>query len=115
MDKRDGEHSKVDDNEDGARAKILDEAIAAIAFGFARERSMLRHAIALPDPLLKQISGLVRDLEVADAEMWRWQNAILDGFRMFNRLNQARGGTIRVDLERMPHMEWIGDPEPGTS
>lgn len=95
---------QLDENEDGARAIILEEGIATWIFNHAKgnERKLYADMTLgrLDYSLLKQIRSMVDGLMVADCPLWQWENAILDGFRVFRELYHHKGGTVSVDLKR---------------
>ena len=96
--------SKVDENEDGARAMIIEEGIATWIFNHASHRDLyagVAHG-RLDYGLLKQVQGMVRGYEVAACPLWQWERAILDGFRVFRELKKPehRGGTVVVDMNK---------------
>lgn len=96
--------SAVDENEDGARAMIIEEGIATWIFNHATHRD-LYEGIAhgkLDYGLLKQVHGMVRGYEVAACPLWQWERAILEGFRVFRELRKPenRGGTVTVDMNK---------------
>ena len=92
----------VDENQDGARAMIIEEGIATWIFNHAKARGdnfagVERGQLAFG--LLKQIRQLVRDYEVAACPLWQWEFAILDGFKVFRELYEAKRGRVHVDME----------------
>jgi NTP pyrophosphatase (non-canonical NTP hydrolase) len=91
-----------DENEDGARAMIIEEGIATWIFNDAKKRQMYRDIEAgkLEYALLKQIQSMVRGYEVDKCPLWQWEAAILDGFKVFRQLQESRGGTVRVDMNK---------------
>lgn len=94
--------SEVDENEDGARAMIIEEGIATWIFNHAAHRDLyvgVAHG-KLDYGLLKQVQGMVKGYEVASCPLWQWERAILDGFRVFRELRKPehRGGTVIVDM-----------------
>lgn len=94
----------VDENEDGARAMIIEEGIATWIFNHAKQRDLYVDVPAgkLEYGLLKQVQSMVSGFEVAACPLWQWEQAILDGFRVFRELQKRehRGGTVVVDLAR---------------
>lgn len=94
----------VDENEDGARAMIIEEGIATWIFNHAKQRDLYVDVPAgkLEYGLLKQVQSMVSGFEVAACPLWQWEQAILDGFRVFRELQKRehRGGTVVVDLVR---------------
>lgn len=95
---------QLDENEDGARAIILEEGIATWIFNHAKgnERKLYADMTSgrLDYSLLKQVRSMVDGLAVADCPLWQWENAILDGFRVFRDLYHYKGGTVIVDLKK---------------
>ncbi|MGN2253201.1 nucleoside triphosphate pyrophosphohydrolase family protein [Frateuria sp. GZRe12] len=91
---------KIDENEDGARAMIIEEGIATWIFNHAKRRGLYRDVRpgGLDYSLLKQIHSMVQGYEVYRCELWQWERAILDGFAIFRELQQHRGGTVEVDM-----------------
>ena len=77
---------QVDEVEDGARAKVIEEAIAAIAYDYARKHNYLDGVRTLDYPLLKTIHGLVSDREVGGCSLQDWQQAILAGYRVWRQV-----------------------------
>ncbi len=103
---------KVDEEQDGARAKIVEEAVLNAFHAEGDRQAKLRaagetsgssHFFATPSEisfdLLRLVENFVRDLEVKDSKYWEWESAIYEGFKMFHKLRQERQGTIRLDLE----------------
>ncbi len=89
---------RIDEAEDGARAGILEEAIAATVFSRAKELHFFKNLDHLDYDLLKTIQGFVRGYEVARIPLWQWETAILEGYRVFRQLRANRGGTVILDL-----------------
>lgn len=92
---------KIDENEDGARAIIIEEGIATWIFNHAKDHSFYSDARAgsLDYGLLKQIQSMVQGYEVEQCGLWQWEKAILKGFEVFRKLRESRGGTVTIDLE----------------
>jgi len=94
---------KTDENQDGARAMIIEEGIATWIFNYADRNKDTDYAAIkpgqLPYSLLKQISSMVVGYEVDARPLWQWERAIIDGFAMFKELKKHRNGRIRVDMD----------------
>ncbi|HDR9087461.1 TPA: nucleoside triphosphate pyrophosphohydrolase family protein [Burkholderia vietnamiensis] len=94
---------EIDENEDGARAMIIEEGIATWIFNHARHRDYYADVSIgkLEYGLLKQVRSMVDGFEVAAAPLWQWERAILDGFRVFRELRREenRGGRVTVDMQ----------------
>ena len=93
---------KVDENEDGARAIIIEEGIATWIFNDAKRQKLYREIDygRLDYSLLRQVRSMVDGFEVAKAPLWQWERAILNGFEVFRQLHDARRGLVTADLRR---------------
>lgn len=91
---------QIDENEDGARAMIIEEGLATWIFNHAKRRDFYNDVAegTLEYGLLKQIKSMVEGYEVEDCKLWQWELAILKGFEMFRLLKKHRGGIISVDM-----------------
>lgn len=93
-------NSGKDEVEDGARAIIVEEAIAHTVFNYGLGHSNLSGLDRIDHNLLKLIARMVRNLEVKACELHEWQRAILVGFAAFRELTKNRGGWLLLDAER---------------
>lgn len=95
-------NAAVDENEDGARAMIIEEGIATWIFNHAKKRRFYEDVEPgkLDYGLLKQVHSMVTGYEVDSCPLWQWEEAILDGFRVFRELQKPehRGGTVLVNM-----------------
>ena len=89
---------RVDENQDGARARIIEEAVVAIVFSRAKETRFYDGIDHVDYDLLKTISEFVRGFEVEKIPLWQWNEAIRNGYRIFRDLRANGGGTVTVDL-----------------
>jgi hypothetical protein len=92
-------NAHVDEVQDGARAAIVEEAIAQTVFDYARGHSMLAGLDRIDHGILKLIQRLVRGLEVRQCALHDWQRAIFVGFAAFRALKKNRGGWLLLDAE----------------
>lgn len=92
----------VDENQDGARAMIIEEGIATWIFNHAKTRQFYEGVEPgkLEYGLLKQIRSMVDGYEVDQCPLWQWERAILDGFKVFRELSEAGGGWVHVDMNK---------------
>jgi NTP pyrophosphatase (non-canonical NTP hydrolase) len=90
----------VDENEDGARAIIIEEGISTWVFNHGVRNNDYRSARSVDYDLLKAVHELVRGYEVEARPAWQWERAILEGFRIFRALREHRGGAVSIDLEQ---------------
>ena len=88
----------MDENQDGARARIIEEAVTAIVFSRAKETRFYDGIDHVDYDLLKTISEFVRGFEVERIPLWQWNEAIRNGYRVFRDLRANGGGTVTVDL-----------------
>jgi NTP pyrophosphatase (non-canonical NTP hydrolase) len=92
---------KLDENEDGARAAIIEEGIATWIFNHADHHDFYENTEAgkLEYGLLKQVHDMVEGYEVAVCPLWQWEQAILEGFKVFRQLRDAGSGVVTVDMD----------------
>lgn len=91
----------VDENEDGARAMIIEEGIATWIFNHARDKGDFFEDVGigkLEYGLLKQVKSMIAGYEVEKCPLWQWERAILDGFTVFRKLRDNRGGKVTVSM-----------------
>ena len=89
---------RVDENEDGARARIIEEAVSATVFSRAKETRFYDGIDHVDYDLLKTISEFVSGFEVDAVPLWQWEEAILNGYRVFRALRDNGRGTVTVNL-----------------
>lgn len=92
---------QIDRDEDGARAMIIEEGIATWIFNHAsRHRYFAGTATGKLDlSILKQVREMVKGYEVYDCPLWQWENAILEGFKVFRQIYEAGEGDVNVDMD----------------
>ncbi|MGO8868997.1 MAG: hypothetical protein ACLQME_21120, partial [Alphaproteobacteria bacterium] len=90
----------IDENQDGARAILIEEGIATWIFNHGARNHDFRSVTSLDYSPLKAIHELTRGYEVETRELWQWEWAILEGFRIFREIRKPehRGGTVIADL-----------------
>lgn len=89
---------KVDETQDGARAKIVEEGIANWLFAKAEDHGYFKNPGSIDFATLKTIKEMTRKLEIADAPYWLWEEAIREGFEVFSSLKENHGGTVTINL-----------------
>jgi NTP pyrophosphatase (non-canonical NTP hydrolase) len=80
--------------EDGGRAIVIEEGVAAMAFAYAASHNYLRDVTRLDFQLLDTITNLVSPLEVGVRTAADWEQAILTGFTAWRKLHKHNGGTL---------------------
>jgi NTP pyrophosphatase (non-canonical NTP hydrolase) len=90
----------TDENQDGARAGIIEEAISTWVFNHARSRKFFadKKPGRMNYDLLKQVHSMASGYEVERCPLWQWELAILDGFAVFRELTRHGGGIVHVNL-----------------
>ena len=91
---------KVDDVEDGGRAIVIEEGIAAMVFSYAERRNFLEGAEGVNYELLRTIKDMTDHLEVSSRTEGDWERAILTGFSLWRQVRAKRKGDLRADLEK---------------
>lgn len=87
-----------DENEDGARARIIEEAISAVVFSRAKEMRFYDDIEHVDYDLLKIIQEYTKGFEVERVPLWQWETAILQSYEVFRSLRKQGGGRVAVDL-----------------
>ena len=91
---------KVDEVEDGGRAIVIEEGIAAMVFSYAERRNFLEGAEGVNYELLRTIKEMTSHLEVSRRTEGDWERAIMTGFHVWRQVKAKGKGQIRADLEQ---------------
>lgn len=89
----------IDENQDGARAVLIEEGISTFIFGRGLNQRLFEGLDHVDYDLLKSIQEFVRGFEVERCALWQWEKAILDGFRVFRDVKKRRHGYVAADLD----------------
>lgn len=89
----------VDESEDGGRAIVIEEGVAALVFGYAIQHELLDGVTRLDQKLLDTIAMVTSPLEVGSRPAASWERAILTGFSIFRSLQEHNGGFIDFDSD----------------
>lgn len=100
---------KIDEVQDGGRAQVLDEGVAALVFDYAKEHRWLEGVTDLDYKLLRTIKGVTSLLEVRERSLGEWQHAILIGFEVWRQVLSAGGGKLLVDQDAKS-LTFLGPP-----
>lgn len=92
--------AKADEVEDGARARIIEEAVSIFVFNHANERGWYSSISSVDIGMLKTIRRMVSGLEVNRCTAKQWQKAIFQGYKVFSELRSNHGGNVDVNLDR---------------
>jgi len=91
---------KVDENEDGARANLIEEGLATWIFETAKRHQFFVKTPQLGLDLLKAVKSFVRGYEADQLPLWLWERAILEGYAVFRQLQVHRRGIVTADLSQ---------------
>lgn len=91
-------NAEVDENEDGARAVLIEEGLTTWIFETAKRHNFFANTPQLGLDLLKSVKQFVRGYEAERLPMWLWERAILQGYAAFRELSDKRRGVIVVDM-----------------
>ncbi|QNN64629.1 pyrophosphatase [Sphingomonas rhizophila] len=102
-------HPILDENQDGARAILIEEGISTFVFNHAKPH-LFAGATGVDYRLLSTIKEFVRGYEVDDQPLWAWERAILRGYEVFRQLTTERRGRVTMDLvQRDIFFEGLGE------
>jgi NTP pyrophosphatase (non-canonical NTP hydrolase) len=91
---------KIDENEDGARANLIEEGVTTWIFETAKRHQFFANTPILGFDLLKGIKQFVRGYEAEKLPMWLWESAILQGYAVFRSLQQYRCGAVVTNMDQ---------------
>lgn len=89
----------VDENEDGGRAVVIEEGVAALVFAYAAQHDYLDTVTRLDQRLLETIIMLTSVTEARVRTSGDWEQAILAGFACFRQLLAHDGGSVLFDAD----------------
>ena len=91
----------LDENQDGARARLIEEGLTSWVFTKARALKFFEGLGPgdLPFGLLKQLRDFVDGYEVEERPLWVWEETLLQGYAAFRFLQQNRLGRVTLDLD----------------
>lgn len=90
--------SEINEVEDGGRAIVIDEAIVAYVWEYAKRHNFLEGVSSVDYRILKTIKDLTDGLEVRERTSHQWEEAILAGYAAWRTISERRSGRIEVDL-----------------
>lgn len=90
----------TDETQDGARAMVIEEGIAAYIFEYGEQHNRLEGVRAVDFDVLKTAKNMTQRLEVRTKSWNDWENAIQQGFAAFRVLAANRRGTLHCDLDK---------------
>ena len=87
----------VDETQDGGRAIVVEEGLAAWVFSKAKELDYFEGQTQGSLEVLKTIEDFVRGYEVSRCPLKLWERAILSGYEVFRQVKLNNGGIIIGD------------------
>lgn len=87
----------VDENQDGGRAIVIEEGLAAWIFSCAKQLNYFDGATSVSFDVLKTVRQFVAGYEVDQCPLSLWEDAILQGYSAFRELKRHNGGIIIGD------------------
>ena len=92
--------SRLDEVEDGGRAIVIEEGIAALIFTYATEHSLLDGVETIDWGILRTCHAMSAGLEVGRRALFDWEQAIISAFRAWRLAINDGGVRVIGDLER---------------
>ena len=89
---------RIDSVEDGGRAIVVEEGIAAYVFEYGRQHNYLDGVRSLDYQILRTFRTLTVGLEVQVRPLWEVEEAIFQGFTAWRQIKEAGGGLLRGNL-----------------
>jgi hypothetical protein len=89
---------QIDEVEDGGRAIVADEALAAVVFDYAHRHDFLKDVEYLDQQLLDLCHNLTKWFEVAKRSRYEWEQTILKAFDLWRSIQQNSGGRVHFDM-----------------
>ena len=90
---------EYDEAEDGGRAIVIEEGLAAWIFSRAKNCEYFRDQDQLSFGLLKTVQQFVSGYEVQECPLSLWEKAILEGYKVFRQVREANGGVVVGDRD----------------
>jgi NTP pyrophosphatase (non-canonical NTP hydrolase) len=88
---------QTDEVEDGGRAIVTDEALAAVVFSYAVRHTYLDEIKVLDWQLLDLCHDLTGPFEVGKRSRFEWEQTILKTFEIWRKVQNHGGGWVRFD------------------
>ena len=91
----------IDQNEDGARARFLEEGIVHLVFKYGEDNNFFEHTETprVSSSMLDMVEMMVRGFEVEEKPLAFWNDAIQDSFEIFREIKKHRTGKIKIDMD----------------
>lgn len=84
----------VDESQDSGRAIVVEEGLSAWIFSRAKQLNLFEGQRSVSFDVLKTISQFVSGYEVELCPLSLWEDAILQGYRVFRQVRANNGGVV---------------------
>ena len=90
----------TDKNEDGVRARLLEEGLVHFVFRYGKDNDFFdsKTDARVTSSILNAIEVMVKGYEVQDRPLSLWNDAIINAFRVFLEVKKNGGGYIIIDM-----------------
>lgn len=88
----------IDETQDGGRAIVIEEAVAAYVYAYAKRHALLDGVTTIDYATLRTMLNLTEPFEVSVRTAAEWQAAILEAMRVYRLLLKHRRGVVHGDL-----------------
>lgn len=88
---------KLDEAQDGGRAIVVEEGLTAWIFSRAKQFGFFAGHSGISFDLLKTVQQFVSGYEVEACPLKLWEDAILQGYEVFRKVQDHNGGTVIGD------------------
>ena len=88
---------RIDEVQDGGRARVVEEGLTALVFSKAKELDYFEGHDRISIDLLKTIQEFVRGYEVEACPLWLWERCILRAYEVLQLVRKNKGGIILGD------------------
>ena len=85
---------KVDEAQDGGRAIVIEEGLTAWIFSCAKHLDFFEGKTSISFDLLKTVQQFVQGYEVEKCPLKLWEQAILEGYKVFRQVQDNNSGTV---------------------
>lgn len=89
-----------DEAQDGGRAIVVEEGLTAWLYSYSKGLDYFEGHTSISFDVLKTIEKFVHGYEVQDCPLKLWEDAILQGYKVFRQVKKNNGGIIIGDREK---------------
>lgn len=102
LNKKRRSNSRIDKNEDGGRARLLEEGLVHLIFRYGKDNCFFesKPEARVSSSILNAIEAMVKGYEVEDRPLSLWNEAIVRAFQIFIQVKQNEGGYITIDMKK---------------